>query len=202
VLNLNAFRVLSDKDRLSPGALRLFMGLMLHFDLTHFRSLPRHRIDRVAGNPRMNLEWLDQILEAGLLVEGPVVKERLTDVDYGPVMKMLPTYKLNPDHILNREQHRQWYQEVEDERQRQGIMPMMNMQKLAELTQADIRKRKARRRKAVLYEKKRYLEERARALGRTPEEHLRLLAQSRRSIREDCIRRLQKPPEPRPDTSH
>jgi len=99
--------VLSDAKRVPPDLLRLFVRLMLHYDLRKFRVLAR--VHQLCGADTLQIEAL---VKAGLLVVGPESEEGK------------PTYRVTPRLLLSQDERREWLRESEAQRQRSALAPL------------------------------------------------------------------------------
>ena len=123
MLNLDAFRVLSDSKRVPPDMLRLLIRLMLHFDLSQFRTLPLYRVVRLCGEESTAAQ-IEGLVTAGLLVQGPEVRELGATESRLRSIQSFPTYRINPRFLLTWEERRGQVQELVSQRQRESIAPL------------------------------------------------------------------------------
>lgn len=127
MLNLEGFRLLSDKKQVSPSEAQLFMFLMTHFDLTQYKCLSPTRLARKYGLPAARVSTrLIHMVRIGLLWKGPRVDsykpDGALDKDGGV------TYRVNPRLILDQEQFANWSREQEADRQRSQLAPLEEFQ--------------------------------------------------------------------------
>ena len=94
--------------------MRLFMWLMFKFDLRQFRA-----VGRLADRQ----PHLDALVEAGVLVLGPAIREPLRRFA-GVKVHTVPTYRVNPRLVLSTAERREWVQERRTLRERTSIAPL------------------------------------------------------------------------------
>ena len=119
MLNLVAFRLLSNTERIPHVAVRLLLSLMCDFDLAHFRAISLPRLVELYGfNEEMQARRMKLLLELGLLETGitvpDVINDRIVEV---------PTYRIPDRLLLTKEDLAFWDREIRAQRDREELQP-------------------------------------------------------------------------------
>ena len=78
MLNLVAYRKLSNPDYMPEVALRMFLQMLCDFELSHFRAISLHRLVELYGfNEKRQARRLNLLLDLGLLETGSMVVDEV-----------------------------------------------------------------------------------------------------------------------------
>ena len=111
MLNAKVFRVLSDGDKIPPGALRFTVRLLADYDLTRFRAVNLRNSEKQFGCARQSAAaHLRRLVKEGIL-------------EPGPVTKLGATYRLAEAARVTAEEMALWAREAADRRQRLEVLP-------------------------------------------------------------------------------
>lgn len=112
MLNITAFRLLADPDRVPTVTLRLFLRLVADCDLTKFKVLNVHRLVETYGISRVDaVKSLSALVAIGILEEGPKLKMRGRFNGY----RIRPAYLLSPDDL------REFFRENRERQERETM---------------------------------------------------------------------------------
>lgn len=114
MLSPAAFRILSDPDKVPTPAARIFMRLLVDFDLTtKYRALNLFHLLHLYGGNRMDLSRaVNQLVLIGLLERGPLSRR-----------PKLNTYRVNPAYLLSPRDLKAHFQEVQTVQERLSLLP-------------------------------------------------------------------------------
>ena len=119
MLNLVAFRLVSNTERIPHVAVRLLLSLMCDFDLAHFRAISLPRLVELYGfNEEMQARRMKLLLELGLLETGITVPD-----EYQGRMVEVPTYRIPDRLLLTKEDLAFWDREIRAQRDREALQP-------------------------------------------------------------------------------
>lgn len=96
MLSLAAFQVLADR-KLTDRAQRLFLRLIVEYDLRRFRIVAPHLRAYYGIHPERGIEDMRRLVQLGLLTEGPpeLIAGR---------KKWVRTYRISPQFLLSHEE--------------------------------------------------------------------------------------------------
>jgi hypothetical protein len=119
MLNLVAFRLLSNTERIPHVAVRLLLSLMCDFDLAHFRAISLPRLVELYGlNEEMQARRMKLLLDLGLLETGMTVPDVINDR-----IVEVPTYRIPDRLLLTKEDLAFWDREIRAQRDREALQP-------------------------------------------------------------------------------
>lgn len=114
MLNVAAFRILSDPDRVPTFTLRLFLRLICDCDLTVWRVLNVHRLVEAYSLSRVEvLKSIATLVALGLLEEGPKLKRGRFN-----------SYRIRPGYLLSPDDLREFFRETAERRERETMQPL------------------------------------------------------------------------------
>ena len=127
MLNLSCIRTLANRQLISDYALRTFLRLFGDYDLTHWCVITAGILRRRYKIPlRDAARILNSLIRTGLLIPGPP-----TRAAWGTrKATTVPTYRVDPVYLLSKPDMIRWFQDIEDQRQREGIFPPEVLAKL------------------------------------------------------------------------
>jgi hypothetical protein len=113
MLSFAALRILSDPDKVPTPAARLFLRLLVDFDLRLLRSLSVSNLLQFYGGTRVEMNRnLRQLVAIGLLERGPVGRKLRLD-----------TYRVNPTYLLSPNDLEQHFRDTQSVQERLRILP-------------------------------------------------------------------------------
>jgi len=115
MLNLQAYRILSDVDRVKNNSVRFLLWLITAYDLVSgFKSLSLPAI--LAERPDLQAyqvkHYVGHLVACGMLESGPLTKKWA-----------LNTYRINPAMLLSADDLREFFAETKARAEREKLLP-------------------------------------------------------------------------------
>jgi hypothetical protein len=118
MLNLVAYRKLSNPDYMPEVALRMFMSMLCDFELSHFRAISLHRLVELYGfNEKRQARRLNLLLDLGLLETGSMVVDEVE----GKIVETR-TYRVPERLLLTKEDLMYWDRDIRHRRGREQLL--------------------------------------------------------------------------------
>ncbi len=115
VLNLQAYRILSDVDRVKNNSVRFLFWLMTAYDLVSgFKalSLPAILAERPDLQAYQVKHYVGHLVACGILEQGPLTRTWA-----------LNTYRINPAMLLSADDLREFFRETKARAERESLLP-------------------------------------------------------------------------------
>lgn len=121
MLNVTAFRLLSDPERVTTTALRLFLRLCCDYDLTQYRAIVASQLVQSydLSYPAI-FEALSLLVSVGILEEGPVMRRPRST-------SLVSTYRVRAAFLLSKEDRKEHYRELRERQERETMIPVSSI---------------------------------------------------------------------------
>jgi len=118
MLNLVAYRKLSNPDYMPEVALRMFLQMLCDFELSHFRAISLHRLVELYGfNEERQARRLNLLLDLGLLETGSMVPDEVE----GKIVETR-TYRVPERLLLTKQDLAYWDRDIRHRRERERLL--------------------------------------------------------------------------------
>ena len=113
VLSPTAYKILADPDKVPTPAARLFLRLLVDFDLRKYRALNMVHLLYLYGGNRMDMaRSVNQLVLIGLLERGPLSRK-----------PRLNTYRVNPAYLMSPRDLEEHFRETQAVQERLTLLP-------------------------------------------------------------------------------